>query len=100
MTYNEYLNACLDFAEKSQDWLWLDRTQFYTTSIDEGGWRESCDNAHGGIAVDWAFKLGAAKVRELCPGEYARQILDIMRCMIDDEDDYDTMRDMLEDFND
>lgn len=21
MTYSEYLNACLDFAEKSQDWL-------------------------------------------------------------------------------
>lgn len=101
MNYNEYMNACLDFAEKSQDWLGIDRTQFYTTSpIDEGGWCESCDNAHGGISVEWAFKLSAEKVRELCPGEYARQILAIMRCMIDDEDDYDTMRDMLEDFND
>lgn len=100
MTYNEYLNACLDFAEKSQDRLGIDRTQFYTTSVDEGGWRESCDNAHGGIAVDWAFKLSAEKVRELCPGEYAREILDLMRSMVDDECDYDTMYDALAEFND
>lgn len=100
MTYNEYLNACLDFAEKSRDWLGIDRTQFYTTSVDEGGWRESCDNAHGGIAVDWAFKLSAEKVRELCPGEYAREILDLMRSMVDDECDYDTMDDALAKFND
>lgn len=100
MTYNEYLNACLDFAEKSQDWLGIDRTQFYTTSVDEGGWRESCDNAHGGIAVDWAFNLSAEKVRELCPGEYAREILGLMRSMVDDECDYDTMYDALAEFND
>lgn len=91
MTYNKYLNACLDFAEKSQDWLDIDSTQCYTTSVDEGGWRESCDNAHGGISVEWAFKLSAEKVRELCPGEYAREILDLMRS---------TMYDALAEFND
>ena len=101
MNYNEYLNACLDFAEKSQDWLWIDRTKFYTTSpIDEGGWCESGDNAHGGIAVDWAVKLSAEKVRELCPGEYARQILDLMRCMVDNECDAETMYDALAEFKD
>lgn len=54
MNLNYYIEACKKFAEDTKEWGGLDRFKHYT-SHDTDGWRETSDNAHGGIDVSWAF---------------------------------------------
>lgn len=98
MTYNEYLSASIDFARDTKNWSRLDSSKYYTTS--NTGWRDTCDNAHGGLDVSWAFRLRAQEVRDQCPGMYARAILDLVRTCLDNDCDSDTMYDILDDFHD
>jgi hypothetical protein len=54
MTIKEYVFICKKFAFDSREWYELpDGPWFTTAGIEE--WEESCDNAHGGIDVSWAF---------------------------------------------
>ena len=100
MTYNEYLESCLIFSHDSQQYIGLDGTKFYTTPQNGTGWEESCDNSHGGLDVSWAFHFSEEKVKEEAPSMYARQIIESVRCMIDNEVDYDTMREVISQFED
>lgn len=101
MNYKEYLAACQNFAKASQSWERLDQSRFFTTrSVEPGGWCETCDNAHGGIDVSWAFHLDEDRVNEDAPSMYARNIVSVVQSMIDNEVDYDTMSDVMREFDD
>lgn len=100
MTYNEYLESCLIFSHDSQDYIGLDRAKFYTTTQNGTGWEESCDNANGGLDVSWSFHLPEEEVKKQAPSMYARQIVECVRAMIDNEVDYDTMREAISQFED
>lgn len=100
MTYNEYLDICQIFARDSEAWLGIDDGAFYTTAQTSAGWEESCDNAHGGLDVSWAFHKTEKEVKEEAPGMYARLIVETVKCMIDNQESYDTMWEVVSAFND
>ena len=62
MTLKEYTACCLKFAHDSTDWYHLDPYKFYTTE-SANGWKESCDNAHDGINVEWAFHCSDEEIK-------------------------------------
>ena len=100
MTYNEYAAACKNFSRNSQEWIGMDSRKFYTTSQTSEGWEESCDNAHGGLDVSWAFHRAEKDIEEEAPGMYARQIIETVKCMIDNRESYDTMWETANTFED
>lgn len=54
-TLRDYVIACKSFANDTRDWFAIgNRGLLYTTDGGQG-WKESCDNAHGGIDISWAF---------------------------------------------
>ena len=73
MTVKEYTNICIKFAEDTAEWFALDNYKFYTTSIF--GWKESCDNAHGGIDISWAFHMDGMEIRERAPQEFINELV-------------------------
>ena len=82
MTIHDYTQACIDFANDTSSWGALDEYQFYTTTGN--GWEESCDNAHGGLSVRWAFHRSADEIMASASEEYRAQIAEELRAAIDD----------------
>ncbi len=68
MTVEEYTEICLRFAEDTKNDGALDDGRFFVTY--RGGWMSSCDNAHGGIGVRWAFGKSESEIRRLAPQKY------------------------------
>ena len=68
MTVEEYTNICLRFAEDTKNDGTLDDGRFFVTY--RGGWTSSCDNAHGGVGVRWAFGKNEAEIRRLAPQKF------------------------------
>lgn len=99
MTYVSYLESCLAFAADTANWMGLNHWDYYTTSSIDG-WCESCDNAHGGFGVSWAFHRTPEEIRNEAPGEYARVIVDEFRCALDNDCDRDTLYSVLSQFDD
>ena len=60
-----YLESCLSFAKDTSEWGGLDEYKLYTTSTGGQDWEESCDNAHDGYNVKWAFHLTKERITEL-----------------------------------
>lgn len=79
---NDYKNACLQFAEETKEWGSLDDYKLYTT--DNSGWRESCDNAHGGLDVCWAFHQTPEQIAEQAPQRFVDQIAEMLAIALDD----------------
>ncbi len=100
MTYDEYVAACKDFSKNSQEWIRMENGKFYTTNQTSEGWEESCDNAHGGLDVSWAFRKAEKDVEKEAPGMYARQIVETVKCMIDNQESHDTMWEVVSIFED
>ena len=65
MTVSEYTEICLRFAEDTKNDDGLDDGRFFVTY--RGGWMSSCDNAHDGIGVRWAFGKSETEIRRLAP---------------------------------
>lgn len=65
MTAEEYTEICLRFAEDTKNDGSLDDWRFFVTY--RGGWMSSCDNAHGGVGVRWAFGKNETEIRRLAP---------------------------------
>lgn len=65
MTAEEYTEICLQFAEDTKNDGALDEGRFFVTY--RGGWMSSCDNAHGGVGVRWAFGKNETEIRRLAP---------------------------------
>ena len=65
LTASEYTEICLRFAEDTKNDDGLDDGRFFVTY--RGGWTSSCDNAHDGIGVRWAFRKNEVEIRRLAP---------------------------------
>ena len=99
MYYSEYLNACRNFAQETRNWSYLPVGRFFTTNdSEESGWTETCDNAHGGLDVSWAFGKEDDYIEKYAPGTYAGMIAQTAVDMLDNEADPDTLRDWLSEF--
>jgi hypothetical protein len=61
----DYTTACLAFARETRE-QGLDWCHSYTTDGD-AGWVETCDNAHDGLDVSWAYGLYAKEIRAKAP---------------------------------
>ena len=70
MTVEEYTKICLNFAEDTKNDGDLDDGRFFVTY--RGGWISSCDNAHGGIGLRWAFGKTEDEIRRLAPEMFAK----------------------------
>jgi len=84
--YENYLLACKKFAADSADWFAIDGCRFFTTdsyALDE--YIESCDNAHGGLDVSWAFHLPQEKVERLALERFINCIHGEIDAIYDDE---------------
>lgn len=73
MSLDEYESACRKFAEDQRSWEGLEPGQFYTTN-GPGDWKESCDNAHGGLDVSWAFYQTKRDIYNLAPTHMIKQL--------------------------
>ncbi len=91
MLLRDYVESCIKFAVDTKDWAELDFYKYYTATQD-GDWEESCDNAHGGLGVDWAFLLSESNVMRFAPEFFVRECRDKLISLIDNNVDYDTLR--------
>lgn len=91
MLLRDYIESCIKFAVDTKDWAELDFYKYYTATQD-GDWEESCDNAHGGLGVDWAFLLSESNVMRFAPEFFVRECRDKLISLIDNNVDYDTLR--------
>lgn len=92
--FQNYLEYCKKFAEDSHEWAALDEFQFYTTHPLDG-WRESCDNAHGGMDVRWAFHCPESEIELLASRQFAEQIGALIEQTIDEDGDFSGVFDFL-----
>lgn len=91
MLLHDYIESCIKFAADTKDWAGLDSYKYYTAT-QNGNWEESCDNAHGGLGVDWAFLLSESNVMRFAPEWFIRECHDKLISLIDNNVDYDTLR--------
>lgn len=73
MSLDEYESACRKFAADTRDWDALEPYQFYTTNGPRD-WKASCDNAHGGLDLTWAFHQTQRDIYNLAPGRMIEQL--------------------------
>ena len=78
-----YADICKRFAADTKEWSRLDDSRFYTTN--HSGWCESCDNAHGGLDVSWAFHLDEKRIEESAAEELFELLMEKLRLALDDE---------------
>lgn len=84
MKIAEYTESALKFAKDSRRWYGMTPGKFYTTEGGDG-WAETCDNAHGGLDVSWAFHESAAEIRRLAPQKFVDLLANLVTCGIDGE---------------
>lgn len=78
-----YADICKRFAADTKEWSRLDDSRFYTTDCSE--WCESCDNAHGGIDVSWAFHMDEKAIEEMSAEMLFELLMEKLRLALDDE---------------
>ena len=80
----EYTERAIQFAKDTKEWGHLDEFSHYTTGQWED-WKETSDNAHGGIDLSWAFHENK-KFKTKKEAEYfIKNLLDEVQCGVDDE---------------
>lgn len=99
MNVKKYISCCKKFAEDTQKWGKLDGCKFYTTK-DDWDWEETCDNAHGGFDVSWAFHMSAADIEKYAPQEFCEIVINILSWDFEDGFYYNTFRDKICEFMD
>lgn len=95
MTITAYTNAAIKFAKDSADWADMDPRAFYSTSNTDI-WEETCDNAHGGLLLDWAFHLSEDEIRASAPQKMLDQLASMLDQAIDEEWDAEQLGAILE----
>ena len=68
LSVEEYTEICVRFAEDTKNDGDLDDGRFFVTY--RGGWMSSCDNAHGGVGIRWAFGKSEEEIRRLAPQKF------------------------------
>ncbi len=91
MNVESYIDCCKKFAKDTQGWARLDDYNYYTTQNDSD-WAETCDNAHGGIDVSWAFHKSSVAIKKRAPKMFCAKISNEISTLVDNGVDYDTFR--------
>lgn len=68
-----YAEICKRFSNDTAEWGGLDKYEFYTTNGAD--WKETPDNAHGGVDVSWAFHLPADEIEMRAAKELLEQLM-------------------------
>lgn len=68
MTLDEYTESCERFSDETKQWWGLDNKLHYVAL--DGDWRESTDNAEGGVHLDWAFHKTKDEIKKTAPHEF------------------------------
>ncbi len=68
LTVEEYTEICVRFAEDTKNDGDLDDGRFFVTY--RGGWMSSCDNAHGGVGIRWAFGKSEEEIRRMASQKF------------------------------
>ena len=95
MTITAYTNAAIKFAKDSADWADMDTRAFYSPSGTDI-WAETCDNAHGGLLLDWAFHLSEDEIRTSAPQKMLDQLASMLDQAIDEGWDAEQLGAILE----
>lgn len=92
-----YAEICKKFANDSREWLRLPDS-FFTTdgSFD---WKESSDNAHGGVDVSWAFMLTDKEIEYSAAERLLELLKEEIQLAVDDVWNIESLEFTLEKFN-
>lgn len=82
MLLKDYIESAKVFAEESKDWRNLNEYAYYTTNGNS--WKESCDNASGGIDISWAFHESAEQIEKEAGQHFVNEIADRLEQGIDE----------------
>lgn len=85
MNLEEYIICCKHFAHDTEGWGGLADCKFYTTD-GVGCWDESCDNAHGGLDIAWAFHCTDAEIESDAKWRYDSELEQELNDALDDRD--------------
>ena len=85
MNLEEYTLTCKEFAHDTESWGGLTDCRFYTTD-GVGCWDESCDNAHGGLDISWAFHCTDAEIERRARRRYESELKQELNDALDDRD--------------
>lgn len=88
-TFGAYCECAVQFANDTRSWGDLDSRQLYTMRED-GTWAETCDNAHGGPSVAWAWRTSFNSTDELnwaCEGGYDAWLEENYNAMMEEVDE-------------
>ena len=86
MTFENYVKSCKQFSADTAEWVGVDPSQQYTTA-EPCGWAETCDNAHGGLLLGWAFHMEESDIDKYAEDEYIQRIADDSNQLIDEDGD-------------
>ena len=95
ITVKEYTEACKAFAKDTAEWDSVRPGQFYTTYGSK--WRETSDNGHGGLDIEWAFHESDDYIEKNAPQEmidYFEEIIlgDVLDEALSRDDLYDLIK--------
>lgn len=76
----------------------LNDCSFYTTGYSEE-WKETSDNAHGGIDLSWAFHKNQKFIKDNAAEYFIRNILEMIQLAVDDEWDFEQIESIIRDFS-
>lgn len=85
MKLNEFIKCAKKFSKDTQKWYSLDDLTFYTTDSIEF-WKETYDNAHGGLDLEWAFHLNDDEIEKEAQKEFRDQFVQETENLINDDD--------------
>lgn len=93
-----YSAICKDFSHATADWSELSDFKFYTT-VAGHSWEETCDNAHGGIDVSWAFHLSDFEIEAQAGETLYDLLMNELNVAIDDGWDLSQIQALYETFD-
>lgn len=77
-----YAEICKKFSADTTEWGDLDEFKFYTTDGSE--WKETCDNAHNGVDVSWAFQLSNEEIEQQAAEQLYELLLEELNLAMSD----------------
>lgn len=95
----KYAKICCKFAKDTADWDTLETggCTFYTTTYND--WKQSCDNAHGGISVRWAFHQSADYINQHAAEELFDMFINDIQNAIDETCDMPQFQAIVDSYN-
>lgn len=97
MTIKEYATICKKFSADTSEWLELDNYKHYRT-CGRSDWYDSCDAAHGGIDVSWAFHKSDSNIDKFAESWFMYSISELIKLGRDDgwmDEQWDAVIDLL-----